>query len=484
MPFFRSWPPRRRRAWPAAASLLALAAGVVVQGAREGKPGRVQGIGVKIGEVTQTSAIIWTRVPPPDETPVREGPDLLDLLLALFTEDDPQVRLRYGTQKDLSGAKWTEWQDAELDDDATHQFVLEGLRPHARYSFEVEATDKQGRPVYEPRRGTFRTAPPASIPAAVTFTVATCQRYGRRDVPGGFRIYDSMLALEPDFLVMTGDAVYYSRGKPRANTVELARERWRRMYQLPMLFRFHAQVPAYWQKDDHDLCGNECNPGRNYRRMGELDIEEGLKIHREQTPAPARPYRTVRWGRDLQIWLLEVREFRSSNRAPDGPGKTIWGREQKEWFQRTLTQSDATWRLFINPTPVVGPDRGRFKRDNHANAAWDYEGNWFRQWASETLGDNFFVIAGDRHWQYHSVHPETGVEEFGCGPASNAHAGGSPGYDKDYHLFHRVAGGFLSVEVRREGGERVLRLRHHAVDGEAVHESVKRRRVEGPADGS
>ena len=37
------------------------------------------------------------------------------------------------------------------------------------------------------------------------------------------------------------------------------------------------------------------------------------------------------------------------------------------------------------------------------------------------------------------------------GPASDQHAGGSPGENRAYHKFHRVQGGFLSVELKPEG---------------------------------
>ena len=36
-----------------------------------------------------------------------------------------------------------------------------------------------------------------------------------------------------------------------------------------------------------------------------------------------RTYRTFRWGRGLQIWLVESRDFRSANTMKDGPDKTI-----------------------------------------------------------------------------------------------------------------------------------------------------------------
>jgi alkaline phosphatase D len=301
--------------------------------------------------------------------------------------------------------------------------------------------------------------------------VITGQRYDHLDAPEGFLVYDAMRALDPDFLVHTGDVVYYDRGPMTAKSAEMARLFWRRMYSLPRLFEFHAVVPAYFEKDDHDLCGDDCWPGKPKARLGEIDYETGREIFYEHTPRPEdEPYRSFRWGKLLQIWLLEVRDFRSPNSMPDGPEKSIWGEEQKEWFTRSVAASDAVWKIFINPTPVVGPDRALDKRDNHANRAWRTEGDWFREWGA-AQGDNFLVLAGDRHWQYHSVDPETGLHEYACGPVSDMHAGGSPGLERRYHRFHRVGGGFLSVEA--EGRE--LRLRLHAVDGSVVYEDVKQR---------
>src|SRR5699024_2787631 len=44
------------------------------------------------------------------------------------------------------------------------------------------------------------------------------------------------------------------------------------------------------------------------------------------------------------------------------------------------------------------------------------------------LEKNFYIITGDRHWQYHSIHP-TGFEEFGTGTLTRSHAryGRKPG---------------------------------------------------------
>jgi alkaline phosphatase D len=161
---------------------------------------------------------------------------------------------------------------------------------------------------------------------------------------------------------------------------------------------------------------------------------------------------------------------------PDGPGKTIWGAEQKAWFKRTVSESDATWKVLISPTPLVGPDRPA-KNDNHSNSGFAHEGNELRAWLKEHVPDNFFVVCGDRHWQYHSVHPQTGTREFGVGPASNAHAEGSPGENKEFHRFHKVQGGFLCVELRPDANASEIAFQLRDVDGQIGYEAKFRRTV-------
>ncbi len=86
------------------------------------------------------------------------------------------------------------------------------------------------------------------------------------------------------------------------------------------------------------------------------------------------------------------------------------------------------------------------------------------------MPDNFFVVCGDRHWQYHSVHPQTGLHEFSVGAASDEHAGGTPGEDKTYHRFHRVKGGFASITLTPTANGSAIAIRHHDVNGAVVYE--------------
>ncbi|NIV35895.1 MAG: hypothetical protein GWN58_42530, partial [Anaerolineae bacterium] len=139
----------------------------------------------------------------------------------------------------------------------------------------------------------------------------------------------------------------------------------------------------------------------------------GAEVFLEQVPVadPNRPnpltYRTHRVNDLLQIWLLEGRDHRDANTDPPSPNKSLWGEEQKAWLKETLLASDATFKILISPTPMIGPDdthkgiQGGFlapyfggrplgqgddkiKRDNHLNVhGFKDEGDAFFDWLNE-----------------------------------------------------------------------------------------------------
>ena len=459
-------------------SALLLAAGVLVaQTAGEPAGAVFLASGARVGEVSTTSAVVWTRT---TAEPQRRAGDEVSgrPVVTLEPGVDPsalegavpgapgEVRVTVRRRDGGGEARLVDWQPTAPDRDFTGQVLLDDLAADTSYLVMVEA-----RPAAPTALETvaFRTAPAQDQRRPIRFTAMTCQYYGRRDRPDGFQIYPSMAAGRPDFYLSIGDNVYYDNESPRATSVELARYHWQRMFTLPAVASFLRSVPGYWLKDDHDLLRNDSWPGIDSGISAPMTFEEGLAVFVEQTPAPERPYRTVRWGKGVQLWLVEGRDFRSPNDMPDGPGKTIWGAEQWRWLQESLLESDADWKILVSPTPIVGPDRAS-KADNHANVAFSHEGDAVRGWFRANMDDRFLVIVGDRHWQYHSVHPATGLDEFSVGPASDAHAGGTPGEDTEYHRFHRVGGGFLSVDVDWVGDRPRIVLRHRDVFGRVVYE--------------
>jgi alkaline phosphatase D len=452
--------------------------------------------GIKIGEVTDHSAIVWTRLTKNAERNPADGPTVtikyakpkqnngkaarreqtfegivypngatVDDLKQGAPGTDGEVRVSWKS-RDASDWQSSDWEAVDPLGDFTRKFVLSDLQPNASYELRIETRGVDGKPGHS-LTGGFHTAAKPSDPQKVTFVAATCFGDDDQDVPEGFKVYRAIAALDPQFFVHTGDIIYYDLlGK----NVDLARWHWQRMYSWPTNVEFHRGVASYFMKDDHDTWMNDCWPTMETPYMGDFTFRQGQAIFREQVPMSDKTYRTFRWGKDLQVWLVEGRDFRSPNTMPDGPDKSIWGSEQKRWFKETVDASDATFRILISPTPLVGPDRDR-KNDNLANAGFEHEGRELREFVASR---KMLTICGDRHWQFFSVDPETKVREYSSGPGSDPHAGGwdPKDYRPEIHRFLRVKGGFLSMTVDRPNGEPTLTARFHDVDGKVMYEDV------------
>ena len=392
----------------------------------------------------------------------------LDEMIGACPGKAGRVRLSYFQEEHRKDVKSLEWITTQAANDFTAQWKLEGLKPGVTYITILEAQNLDGSPTAA-IRGAFKTAPAESESSPVKFCITTCHDFIRRDDgPNGHKIYPAMKAIAPDFIVHAGDIEYYDKPDPWALTVPLMRFKWGRIFGLPSNRDFYNHTTSYFIKDDHDTLANDCWPGQTY---GAVTFAEGKRLfNEEQFPSKPQRYQTVLWGKELQLWILEGRDFRSPNTLADGPEKTILGAQQKAWLSKSLQESKATYKLICTPTPIVGPDRDN-KKDNHANAVFEHEGNELRQMFSKVPG--VILCCGDRHWQYASVDEVTKVWEFGCGPGSENHElGWKVGDTRPEHRFLRVQGGFLSGELTYDATGSIPRLtiRHHDVSGKQVSE--------------
>lgn len=287
--------------------------------------------------------------------------------------------------------------------------------------------------------------------------------YTGEDKELGYPGLSTILQMKPDFFVGTGDNVYYDfPPKTRTQTRSELRKKWHQQFVQPRYKQLFSQIPTYWEKDDHDHWYNDCDTTGNKKpsnRLGIRTFVEQLPIVDPGEKVPIT-YRTHRINNLLQIWLVEGRDYRSPNDMPDGPEKSLWGKDQKDWLKRTLLESDAAFKILISPTPLVGPDDA-YKKDNHTNPlGFRHEGNTFFEWLTENgfLDKNFCILCGDRHWQYHSVHP-SGFEEFSSGALvdANSRLGRKPGDPestdpeglvKQHYTQEEKSGGFLRVIVK------------------------------------
>lgn len=408
----------------------------------------------------------------------------------------------YATHPEFESAKRTKWTTARAESDFIVRHKLTGLKPGTTYFYRAVIGSNRKFFRTGPTRQ-FRTLPGKLANRNVRFCVGSCMIYERfmdgtsanklplatteEDRRLGYPSFAAMNKLKPDFFVGTGDIVYYdwprTKAHPAATTLPDLRKKWHEQFRFPRLVEFFGRTPSYWSKDDHDFRYDDAD-----HTGSKLPAPQtGIDLFREQLPivpagdSDAPTYRTHRVSKHLQIWLTEGRDHRSPNKMPDGPDKSLWGTTQREWFQRTLKESDATWKILISPTPMVGPD-GKQKRDSHANlGGFQHEANAFFTWLKEHNIKGFFTVCGDRHWQFHSIHP-SGVEEFGCGALNdeNAILGHAPGDPRSTDPEARIkqpfkypepTGGFLHLTSRQNG---TLRIEFRDDTGKVLHAVEKK----------
>ncbi len=374
---------------------------------------------------------------------------------------------------------------------ARHKFTE--LKPGTEYFYKIKYIlegNRRGKSDWQ----SFKTLPGDAKEKEVNFVMVTgmnfrrfssgINQYGNKataggDLKTGFPGYISILSENPDFFIGNGDNVYYDHPRDSsAKTTEEMRKHWHRLFHMDNFQKMASKTPIFWLKDDHDHRYNDSDTLRVDEKGNALlpSHSDGIRLFLEQAPfstedpSSAIPYRTYHLNKDVQIWMLEGRDFRSPNRKPDGPEKSIWGEEQKQWLKETLLESTATFKLLISPTPMVGPDDA-YKIDNQTNpGGFRYERDEFVSWLKENniMENGFYVLCGDRHWQYHSLHPN-GLEEFSCGALvdANSRLGRLPGDPEstdpegDIQQFYtqdEASGGFLKVNCLYNDGDPFLRF--------------------------
>ncbi|MGJ8724650.1 MAG: alkaline phosphatase D family protein [Roseibacillus sp.] len=446
------------------------------------------GQGCMSGEVTESSVYLQTRLTASQG--LNKQGDLTGVAGV--------VAFEWSVEEGFANLEKTAFLSTEIGNDFLVRTQLTNLSPKTRYYYRAHFGENEKKLQVGPVCS-FKTLPGGDGDGEVTFIVGSCMNYckfmyGRdarasgpvtatdEDKRLGYPALDPMREMKPDFFVGTGDIVYYDNPARNAKTLPELRKCWHEQFRFQRMKDFLQDVPSYWSKDDHDFRYNDSdNSGGEKWASAEL----GIKIFKEQLPIgplgnkETKTYRTHRVSEHLQIWFTEGRDYRSPNKMKDGPEKTLWGAEQLTWLQRTLKESDAKWKLLITPTPLVGPDDA-YKKDNHVNeGGFQYEANVFFDWLEENAIENFMTVCGDRHWQYHSIHPN-GHEEFACGALNdeNSRMGRAPGSPKSTdpealikQLFSspQPRGGFVRLKV----GES-FSIEYFTATGEKLYEVSKK----------
>ncbi|MFQ5931260.1 MAG: alkaline phosphatase D family protein [Nitrospiraceae bacterium] len=317
--------------------------------------------GVAAGDVTSNSALVWFRTAGPVVAQVEWRAD------SDFVAGPPpgSNSSEFGRSALLTTTK---------ERDFTATAALHGLKPDTLYRYRVLTANVGPKTDFhriadEVAAGRFTTAPShdASQPTRFLWSGDLGGQHRCRQGQAGYAIFDRMLHTRPEFAVLLGDLIYGDErcASPpnapgsgfRATTLEQFRAKHRYQRGAPALTRFLASVPVYAIWDDHEVRNNFSGSHDPLMPVGRQALLEYWPI-RTPPEEPHRLYRKVKRGADLELFILDTRQYRSRNAEPDGVSKTMLGAAQRDWLLDGLRRSTALWKVIATSVPLSTPKAG------------------------------------------------------------------------------------------------------------------------------
>ena len=370
--------------------------------------------GIATGDVTSDSAVLWSR---------SSAAGRMTATLRAVEAGGEILRGRGAFERTLRGPRATQASDF------TAKIHAGNLPSNTRFALEISFEDDGGA-AGETVRGTFRTAPdagtfngegrtvgdtPPSYAQSFVWTGDTAgQGWGINEEIGGMLGYRAMHNTRPDFFIHSGDTVY-ADGPIAETVVEKDGQVWRNLVTEEVskvaetLTEFRgrhrynsldanmramfADVPVIANWDDHETTNNWYpgeiidDPRYTVRDVNTL-AARGRQAWQENMPIadssalwrpgtfddgghyqPARIYRKIPRGPQLDVFCLDMRTFKSPNTdGKEAHATSILGQEQVDWLIREVSKSKATWKVIAADLPlgIIVPD-GAVNQESLAN---------------------------------------------------------------------------------------------------------------------
>lgn len=287
--------------------------------------------------------------------------------------------------------------------DYTKTVTIPHLQPETKYRWFTSTN----------HNGTFTTAPPKGKPPATgtfTFLTSSCIKtrfpYSPFEHPlgvQGFRVLGAILGeLKASFMLFLGDFIYIDVPRRPGVAVENYRQHYRQIYASPDWPAVSSNLPWLHVLDDHEIANDwSSNTTGIYRAA----IEPFTHYQHAPNPPAVRTgndetYYTFSWGSSASFFMLDTRRYRSPDVMPDGPGKSMLGKQQLQdllnWLKRDDADTDVVqWKFIISSVPFT--KNWRFgandtwagylhERRQILDAAWSIGGR-----------SGVVVLSGDRH---------------------------------------------------------------------------------------
>jgi len=373
---------------------------------------------VTVGEVTDTSAVVWVRGVSWGEVVVRYEPIGRAPAAETGAPAGARGEIRVEPSRNLTG-----------------KLLLQPLEPATRYRYTATQNAAEAT-------GEFVTAPAPNDPRPVRFSWSgDLGSRGHCRKPGdGYAIFEALAKTPADFFLFVGDTIYADhvcgerQHEPGYDFVARrladfwAKHRYNREDPAVQAYFRGTSVYAIW--DDHEVRNDFSGPGEPLMEPGRRAFIDYFPI-RPPREEPGRLYRRFRWGALLEVFILDTRQYRSPNTAPDGPGKTMLGPTQRRWLEDAVAGSRAVWKIVVSSVPLSVPTGGA-AHDSWSNAgargAPEDRGTGFAMERDAILRairqrgvKNLVVLAADVHHAElirHHPTPDWSFYEFIAGPLS------------------------------------------------------------------
>ena len=333
--------------------------------------------GVSAGEIGKHGATIWGRA-------IHRGP-----VRAEVATDDAFRHLA-----DHRAVR------ARKRNDKTVQIEIDGLDPNRtyRYRFCFKGTHRCSS------TGRFQTAPRASDPKTIRFAYSgdeTGVSAPGQQKPfwGNFKAFKTMAGEHNDFNIDFGDTIYSDPEVPGAAIARTVQQKWgmyRKKLAVQNMRRIRATTGIYNHWDDHEFI-NDFSIAEDGRQL----YRRSVRAFRDYMPVTYNRkrgiYRSFRWGKNLEMFFLDERSFRSAKASAGGtcdnpdtgqpdlaptapqstrnvfaavipslsqpvsqackdklnsPNRTFLGKAQRHRFLHAVETSNAKWKVVMNETPI------------------------------------------------------------------------------------------------------------------------------------
>jgi alkaline phosphatase D len=255
-----------------------------------------------------------------------------------------------------------------------------GLSPHEQYFYRFSTRTTDG-PV-----GRFRTALPADSRQPVRFAFWSCQDFTH----GFYNAHDAMADDDLDFVLCLGDYIYAETEERGATAVRADRtgsvgptgqraaitlDDYRAKYRLyrsdPSLRRIHRSFPTVMLWDDHEVQDNYAGgepdgglpPQLRYSRARQRAAYRAFFESMPYSPPTGnRIYRTLRFGRTVDLIVMDQRQYRANQPCNDAiapacpelfQSRTFLGQPQMSFVTNELRTSQAAWKVMANEVMMM-----------------------------------------------------------------------------------------------------------------------------------